>query len=353
MQTILAGAYAVTIPPFFEKFAFTKVLGRGSYAIVLHATHTDTNKPYAIKVMAKQFLIDHNQVTHFEREVTLLSCLDSPYVVKLYNCLHDDQLIYLVTEYCELGTMDSVILRPSGCGEVHAAYFVQQLLHGICYLHSRGFAHRDLKPQNILVSTGFNLKLADFGFGIDDSELRTTRCGSPVFAAPEVIAGQKYHPQCADMWSLGVIVFLLATGHVPWADITNEVALFYDIQSAKYHIPEHLSTNFANFIGGLMQPQPMMRFTARQALMHPWIHEACPCPTKISASLSVSAGEVPKRTHPVRPSNLRFDSSENLPFGIGRPIGRQRSHDPRRPLPIPTPTFVPDYLDLAEQGMVS
>jgi 5'-AMP-activated protein kinase catalytic alpha subunit len=337
MRTSLGGI-PVVIPKVFEKFTFTKVLGRGSYAIVLHAIDTETNRPYAVKIISKQFLIDHNEVTHFEHEVTIFSSLDHPRVVKFYKLLHDDQLIYLVIEYCELGTMETAILKQQGCGEFHAAHFVQQVLQGIHYLHFRGIAHRDLKPQNILVDHGFNLKLADFGFAINvDSGLRSTRCGSPVFAAPEVIAGQTYDPKCADMWSLGVIVFLLATGNLPWENVTNAATLFFDIQTAKYHIPENLSKNFANFIGGLMQPQPKLRFTAEQALCHPWVQQRS---LNVVTSYSSSGSKRPAPAGLIRPI---CDSIEFMSI-----VGRRGSHITRRALPVPIPTFDPGSPENAE-----
>jgi serine/threonine protein kinase len=277
MRVAMSSGYEITTPKIIGSLAFVRVLGRGSSGVVFLAVHVETEENYAVKVMSKQFLIDRNAVARFKREVTIFSSLDSPHVVKFYDCLDDDDLVYLVTEFCELGTMESVLLRPGGCAEHSAVHFVRQLLEGVRYLHSQGIAHRDLKPQNIMVDSRFNLKLADFGFAIETSAgLQMTRCGSPIFSAPEVISGQPYDPQCADMWSLGVVVFLLVTGTIPWKDVTNDKSLIYDIQTAKYHVPEHLSPNFANFVGGLMHPRPMLRFTANQALAHPWVQQRVP-----------------------------------------------------------------------------
>jgi serine/threonine protein kinase len=274
MCVTLAGEYSVTIPKTLGNLSFVKAIGRGSYSIVLQAINTTTGEKCAVKVLSKQFLIDHNEVTHFQREVTLFSSLDSPYCVKFYNLLDDDELIYLITECCEGGSLSLFFPKPGGYGEAAAAHFVMQLLNGIKYLHGHGIAHRDLKPQNIMIDNSGHLKLGDFGFAIHaNSGLRQTRCGSPLFAAPEVISGQVYDPQCADMWSAGVIIFLLVTGELPWKDVTNDRVFFYHIQTAQYHIPENFSANFVNLIGGLLQPQPMLRFTVEQALEHPWVRQ--------------------------------------------------------------------------------
>jgi serine/threonine protein kinase len=119
------------------------------------------------------------------------------------------------------------------------------------------------------------VKIADFGFAVSaqPDALVATRCGSPVYTAPEVVAGGPYDGRAADMWSLGVITYSIVAGALPWRDVTNQQNLFFDIQTARYHIPEGVSPAFADFVGGLMQPQPVLRFTVEQAQSHPWLME--------------------------------------------------------------------------------
>jgi serine/threonine protein kinase len=325
MRISVAAGYELTVPKVISGLTLTTILGRGSSGVVFRAVNMETEETFAVKVMAKQFLIDHNAVSRFQREVTIFSSLDSPYVVKFYDCLDDHELVYLVTEFCELGTMEAVLLRPGGCAEPNAVHFVRQLVEGVQYIHAQGIAHRDLKPQNILVDAQFHLKLADFGFAIETSAgLQTARCGSPLFSAPEVISGQPYDPQCADMWSLGVIVFWLVTGTIPWKDVKNEKALVYNIQTAKYHVPENLSPNFANFVGGLMQPQPMRRFTPIQALAHPWLQ-------RIGAS--------PPADAPL--GILRSDSTMEKVAAVKKPLARRPVGEAGRPKPA-RPTIKPE-----------
>jgi serine/threonine protein kinase len=334
MRIAVSAGYEATVPKVISGLALTTILGRGSSGVVFRAVHMETEQTYAVKVMAKQFLIDHNAVNRFKREVTILSSLDSPHVVKFYDCLDDDELVYLVTEFCELGTMEAVLLRPEGCAEHNAVHFVRQLVEGVHYLHARGIAHRDLKPQNIMVDAQFNLKLCDFGFAIEISAgLQTARCGSPMFSAPEVISSQPYDPQCADMWSLGVIVFWLVTGTIPWKDVTHQKALVYDIQTAKYHIPEHLSPNFANFVGGLMQPQPMLRFTPNQALAHPWLQMRVP-----NATGSYGGPALPHVTSTGPP---RSDSTLEKIIGVKKRVARRILPDAARPR-FARPTIKPE-----------
>jgi serine/threonine protein kinase len=271
----LSTGYTVNVPRHFNGYRFERIIGAGSYAVVLQASDESSGTPYAVKVTSKKYLIDQGEVSRFEREVTLFSSFEHPNIVQFHEILHDDNLIYIVMEYCDLGSLHTHLLREGAASEAGARFIVGQILSALVYLHGRGISHRDLKPDNIIIKTPMTVKIADFGFAVSaqPNALVSTQCGSPAYTAPEVVAGQPYDGRAADMWSLGVIAYAIVAGQLPWRDVTNQKNLFFDIQTARYHVPDEASPTFANFVGGLMQPQPILRFTVEQAQNHPWLRE--------------------------------------------------------------------------------
>jgi serine/threonine protein kinase len=327
-RVILADDYPVTIPAHFFGYTFVSIIGSGSFSIVILAAHDETGDPFAVKILARQFLVDHNYVEQFQRELTLFSSFSHPNIVKFISVSDDDNLIYVMMEYCPLGNLHELIINQGAFSESVARTIVRQILEAVAYLHSLRVAHRDLKPENILICESSKIKLADFGFSREATSglLFRTQCGSPLYASPEVISSIPYDGSSADMWSVGVIIFVLVTGRVPWEDLYNQNKLFYDIQTARYHIPETLSQNLTNLLNGLMNPQPMMRFTAAQALTHPWVLDCTSSPSKES-TLTV-----------IRPRQM--GSSQNLqPTGalVMQSVGTHR--DQFRPLARPKVAF--------------
>jgi serine/threonine protein kinase len=307
-----ARQYSVEVPQHIGDYTLLKVIGSGSFAVVFAGVQNCTNSPIAAKVISKQYLIDHKDVTKFEREVTFFASVDHPNIVKFIEVLNDDNLIYIIMEFCNNGSLHTFILSRGAIPESAARKFVVQILEAIQYLHSRGIAHRDLKPENILIGADMLLKVADFGFAASADSLLKTQCGSPIFTAPEIISGRAYDGKCADMWSLGVIVYWIVTGKVPWTDIANQSNLFYEIQTAQFSIPDLVSQRCAAFISGLMNTAPVMRFTVDQALVHPWISQepgapAAPfsAPRMISKSVSGDAFVMGNRCQIRVPVRLR------------------------------------------------
>ena len=269
----IAHEYAVDIPRHFGDYAFVKQIGSGSFSCVALAVHLQTAQQYAVKIISKRHLIEKGLIERFQSELTLMASLNHPNIVKFVEVLNDENLIYIITEFCPRGDLSTYLMTTGALGETQAKPFIKQILTAVAYIHSRGITHRDLKLENILLDAGLNVKIGDFGFAkeISGENLLSTQCGSPLFTAPEVISNRPYDGKSADMWSFGVIVYALVTGKIPWSDTGNQSRLFFDIQTARYHVPDECSRDFANFVGGLMHPQPVMRFTAQQALEHPWL----------------------------------------------------------------------------------
>jgi serine/threonine protein kinase len=167
----------------------------------------------------RQFdVFDHNFVSQFQREITLFSSLDHPNVVNFLGVDDDDTFVYVIMEYCPIGTLHELLVAQGAFQESIARSLTNQIVSATGYLHSLDIAHRDLKPENILIGENYTVKLADFGFSRKDSSetLFRTQRGSPLYASPEVISNIPYDGKAADMWSIGVILFALVCGSVPW-----------------------------------------------------------------------------------------------------------------------------------------
>lgn len=270
-KVIIGSTVCEDVPSSIGGYEIGCEIGRGAYSTIFRAVKNETT--FAVKVVSRKFLIEHGDVTKFEREVTVFSRLDHPNIIKFYEMLSDESLIYIVMEYCSCGTLETLITRGRALGEAEAKPVVRQICLALSHIHSLGIAHRDLKLENILVGDRGVVKLADFGFcrELTQGELMRTQCGSPLFAAPEIVCNKEYDGRKADMWSLGVCIYTLVLGCLPWRDTKNLSNLFYDIQTCRYHVPSHLSALFKNLIHVLMHPLPEMRLNSQQVLNHPWL----------------------------------------------------------------------------------
>lgn len=274
METVIARKYIVNIPECFDEFQTVKIIGQGAFSVIILITDMITEETYACKVISKEYLIATKAVERFQREVTVFSKLNHPNIVKLYRLVDDSANVYLIMEYCQNGDLYKFVSERGALTEAQARFYFAQLVSAVQHLHENGIAHRDLKPENILLDAALNVKLADFGFSneVVENEMMKTQCGSPCYTAPEIIAGRTYEGTCADIWSLGIILYIMLTGSIPW-DTTNEAQLFYQIQTAKFHIPDKVSENAKNLINRMLVSTPSMRLTATQIKSHPWFYE--------------------------------------------------------------------------------
>ncbi|OHS96494.1 CAMK family protein kinase [Tritrichomonas foetus] len=309
-------------------YLFERIIGRGASSIILLATNRLDAQQYAVKVIQRSYLADNpKRLLAFEREITIFSKLHHPNILKFIELLSDDDYVYLVLEYCVYGDMFRFISKNGGLSEKDAKIFVKQIIAAVAYIHELGIAHRDIKLDNILIDRNFHVKLADFGFccefspnmsctsnykqninnininnNINNDNINiensgnnsstningssplfiydrysfvNTKCGSPYYAAPELLTKDSYNPMMSDCWSLGVSIYTLVRGRYPWENVDNESKLYYEIITARYHIPETFSIYLRNLVQALMHPVPEMRLEAAQAYEHPWFSDIC------------------------------------------------------------------------------
>nr|XP_012134964.1 PREDICTED: maternal embryonic leucine zipper kinase-like isoform X1 [Megachile rotundata] len=249
-----------------------KTIGSGGFAKVKLATHIATGEKVAIKIMDKTALGD--DLPRVKLEVEALKTLLHQHICRLYQVIETDSHYFMVIEYCSGGELFDHIVEKNRLSETESRKFFRQIVSAVAYLHSLGYAHRDLKPENVLLDREENLKLIDFGLcakpknGIE-SHLQTS-CGSPTYAAPELILGRKYLGSEVDIWSMGVLLYALLCGFLPFDDNSIE-SLYRKILSGKYDEPGWLSSSSKRLIRAMLQTDPKKRITIQELCNHPWI----------------------------------------------------------------------------------
>ncbi|KFU84528.1 Maternal embryonic leucine zipper kinase, partial [Chaetura pelagica] len=244
----------------------------GGFAKVKCARHLLTGEKVAIKIMDKLALGD--DLPRVKIEIDAMKNLSHQHICQLYHVIETSKKIFMVLEYCPGGELFDYIIAKDRLSEEEARVFFRQIVSAIAYVHSQGYAHRDLKPENLLIDEEHNLKLIDFGLcakpkGGLDYHLSTC-CGSPAYAAPELIQGKAYIGSEADIWSMGVLLYALLCGFLPFDD-DNVMAVYRKIMRGKYSIPKWLSPSSTLLLNQMLQVDPKKRITVKHLLSHPWL----------------------------------------------------------------------------------
>ncbi|KDR18291.1 Maternal embryonic leucine zipper kinase [Zootermopsis nevadensis] len=260
--------YAV-LKGFYE---LEKTIGCGGFAKVKLAMHTLTGEKVAIKIMEKAHLGD--DLPRVELETKALKNLSHQHICKLFQLIETDTHYFIVLEYCSGGELFDHIVERNRLGEGESRSFFRQIVSAVAYLHNIGYAHRDLKPENVLLDKEHVVKLIDFGLcakpkGGMDSHLSTS-CGSPTYAAPELVVGKRYLGSEVDIWSMGVLLYALLCGCLPFDD-NNIDTLYRKIISGRYDEPEWLSVGSKRLIKSMLQVDPKKRITVDKLVCHPWV----------------------------------------------------------------------------------
>jgi len=259
-------------------------IGRGAFSVVKKAVSKQTGREYAIKFIEKKF-VDQQDLVLLGREIEIMKRVMHKNVLRLEEVYEVEETIALVMELVTGGELFYKIVERGNYSEIDAANFVRQIVQGVAYLHSNGICHRDLKPENLLCSGSeekdtvfkpFRVIIADFGLSkeFDGGEALETSCGTPDYVAPEVITAQGTYNQSVDMWSVGVITYVLLCGFSPFLSST-QTGLFEKIIKVEYDFPDPEWTNISgeakDFIQHLLRADPGDRYTADQCLQHRWL----------------------------------------------------------------------------------
>ncbi|CAK9858588.1 unnamed protein product [Sphagnum jensenii] len=277
------------------KYELGKTLGEGSFAKVKYARNMETGESVAIKVLDKENILKHKMVEQIKREISTMKLVKHPNIVQLLEVLASKTKIYIVLEYVTGGELFDKIVHQGRLKEEESRRYFQQLIEAVDYCHSRGVYHRDLKPENLLLDTDGNLKISDFGLSAlpqqvrEDGLLHTT-CGTPNYVAPEVINDKGYHGASADIWSCGVILFVLMAGYLPF-DETNLMTLYKKIYRAEFSCPAWFSNSARKLILKILDPNPKTRKTAAQIYRNEWFKKGY-TPSKFSEEKDVNLDDI-------------------------------------------------------------
>ena len=252
------------------QYEIIKTLGEGSFGKVKLATHKVSGQKVALKIIARGKLVTRDMAGRIEREIQYLQLLRHPHIIKLYTVITTPKEIVMVLEFAG-GELFDYIVNHGRLQEDKARKFFQQIVCAIEYCHRHKIVHRDLKPENLLLDDTFNVKIADFGLSniMTDGNFLKTSCGSPNYAAPEVISGKLYAGPEVDVWSCGVILYVLLTGRLPFDD-EYIPALFKKIQQGTYNMPNYVSPGAARLIRKMLQVNPVSRITIQEIRQDPW-----------------------------------------------------------------------------------
>ena len=270
-----------------QRYELGRQLGQGTFAKVYHARNLKTGMNAAIKVIDKEKILKVGMVEQIKREISSMSIIKHPNVVELYEVMASKTKIYFVMEYAKGGELFSKVAKGKLKEDAARRYF-QQLISAVDYCHSRGVCHRDLKPENLLLDENGNLKVSDFGLSAlaeskhQDGLLHTT-CGTPAYVAPEVINRKGYDGSKADIWSCGVILYVLLAGYLPFHD-SNLMEMYRKIGKGDFKFPNWFGPEVRRLLSKILDPNPNTRISIAKIMDNSWFRRGLPPKPRIIQS---------------------------------------------------------------------
>ena len=340
------------------QYTVVKTLGEGSFGKVKLATHQVSGQQVALKIINRKRLVTRDMAGRIEREIQYLQLLRHPHIIKLYTVITTPVEIIMVLEYAG-GELFDYIVSHGRLQEHRARTFFQQIVCAVEYCHRHKIVHRDLKPENLLLDDHFHVKIADFGLSniMTDGNFLKTSCGSPNYAAPEVISGKLYAGPEVDVWSCGVILYVLLVGRLPFDD-EYIPTLFKKIAAGNYTIPSYLSPGAVSLIKKMLMVNPVHRITIPELRQDPWFTHDLPAylepPTQefFESGADPNKAIDPKDLAPAAPAPVVQKLHETVVSKLGKTMGYAK-HDVQEALARDEPSAIKDaYLIVRENQIM-
>ena len=257
-------------PVILKDYILIKDIGEGNFGKVKLAKLKSTKEKFAIKILDKEKLKTQTKSTLFN-EIEIISRLNHKNIIHVEKILDDEKNFYIIMEYCEKGELFDYIVNKERLNPAEASLFFYQLINGVEYIHKQGFAHRDLKPENLLLTKEKILKIIDFGLchDFDGENYLTTKCGSPSYAAPEILKGYPYDGFKTDIWCCGIILYAMLCGYLPF-DGDNNQEIFQSIVECKPEFPDFLEDDSINLLLWILNSEPNDRISIEEIKCHPF-----------------------------------------------------------------------------------
>lgn len=272
----------------FGKYEMGKLLGQGTFAKVYKAKNLVTQERVAIKAIHKDHVKKKGLIEQIKREISVMHLVKHPNIVELKEVMATKSKVFFVMEYVRGGELFAKLQQGKLKEDLARKYF-QQLISAVDFCHSRGVSHRDLKPENLLLDENGDLKVSDFGLSALPEQhwndgLLHTQCGTPAYVAPEVLRKKGYDGAKADIWSCGVILFVLLAGYLPFQN-ANLMKMYVKIFKAEYEFPPWISPEARRLISKLLVVDPERRITIPHIRQNPWFRRGLTTPITISNDL--------------------------------------------------------------------
>lgn len=294
-----------------ERYELGRLLGQGTFAKVYYGRNTRTGQGVAIKVIDKEKVLRVGLMTQIKREISIMRLVKHPNVLQLYEVMATKTKIYFALEYAKGGELFDKVSKGRLKEPIARKYF-QQLINAVDFCHSRGVYHRDLKPENLLLDENDNLKVSDFGLSAlaeskrQDGLLHTT-CGTPAYVAPEVINRKGYDGDKADIWSCGVILYVLLTGYLPFHD-SNLMEMYRKIGKAEFKCPNWFPPEVKRLLTRMLDPNPVYRITIAKIKENSWFKKGTVVRRPKTETENTASCSSDEKHEAMRPPNLNaFD----------------------------------------------
>ena len=255
-------------------FKILNQIGKGKFSSVFLGIHEETQQKVAIKQINKSELNTDNLLI---KEINIQKILFHPYLTQMYCVIEKTENIFIITEYCPKGDIISYLIENDIFDEPSSCKIFQQIISSLEYLHKNNICHRDIKPENILLTENLDAKLSDFGLSkfFKKNELLNTSCGSPIYAAPEMLQGKSYDGTKIDIWSLGISLYMMISGELPFSvEDENDIKTLIDnVIKGYYKEPEFISPECKDLIRRMLETNPDKRITLDEIKRHKWVNK--------------------------------------------------------------------------------